>query len=178
MPLRPDNSFLLMVDFQARLMPAIERADDVIAKAQCLLAAAALLGVPGLFTEQNPSGLGPTIEALTATRDDPVVSKMSFDACGAPGILERIPSAANVVVAGCEAHVCVLQTVTGLLDAGRKVAVIRDAVGARSPEDKEAALARMLAKGADILTCEMLLFEWLGTAAHPRFREVLKLIKS
>lgn len=82
-----------------------------------------------------------------------------------------------MIVAGWEAHVCVLQTVLGLLETGRQVHVVRDAIGSRQPESKETAIRRMERHGAEIVTTEMVLFEWLRTATHPRFREVAALIR-
>ena len=171
-----DASALLVVDFQARLMPAIDGGAAAVANARRLLAAAAMLGVPVRFTEQNAGGLGATVPELDAGAHGPVLHKMTFDACqaaGAGGLADR----PDLVVAGCEAHVCVLQTVLGLLDAGRRVFVVQDAIGARRPESKAAALRRMEQNGAEIVTTEMVVFEWLGTAEHPRFREVVALIK-
>jgi nicotinamidase-related amidase len=168
------GSALLVIDVQARLMPAIEGAEAVLLNARRLLDAAALLAVPVLFTEQNPAGLGVTVDALQPAQ--PVLHKMAFDACRDGG-LAAMPGRAALVVAGCEAHVCVLQTVLGLLSAGRRVFVVRDAVGARRTESKEAAIARMARAGAEIVTTEMVVFEWLGTAAHPRFRDAVRLIK-
>ncbi len=171
-------SVLLVVDFQGRLMPAIHEGAAAVAQARRLLDAAALLDVPARFTEQNPRGLGPTLPELRP--DDPglVVEKMTFDAVRGSDLLARLPDdRPDVVVAGCEAHVCVLQTVLGLLDRGRRVFVARDAVGSRRPESKEAGLARMARHGAEIVTVEMAIFEWLGSAEHPRFREALRLIR-
>lgn len=170
------TSFLLVVDFQSRLMPAIDDGAAVLANARRLLDAAALFGIPALLTEQNPRGLGPTVPELAAD-GHPVAPKMTFDAVRSPGFLDRIPADRQVVVAGCEAHVCVLQTVLGLIDAGRRVWVARDAVGARRPESRETGLDRMQRHGAEIVTTEMAVFEWLGSAEHPRFREALKLIR-
>ncbi len=92
-------------------------------------------------------------------------------------MLQNIPADAEVVVAGCEAHVCVLQTVLGLIAASRKVFVVCDAIGSRKPEDKAAAIARMERHGAEIVTTEMVAFEWVQTAENPRFRAVSALIK-
>ena len=83
----------------------------------------------------------------------------------------------DILVAGCEAHVCVLQTVLSLIGAGRRVFVARDATGSRRAENKETAIRRMERHGAEIVTTEMAIFEWLGTAAHPRFREASALVK-
>ena len=175
--LSADTSFLLIVDVQARLMPAIADADAVIANCRRLVDSAARLAVPALFTEQNPRGLGATIPALEPDAGTVVAQKMTFDACRAPGFLEQLPGRRDAVVAGCEAHVCGLQTVLGLLDAGRRVFVVRDAIGARRAESKETALRRMERHGAEIVTTEMVLFEWLGSADHPKFREIVASIK-
>ncbi|CAL8973708.1 isochorismatase family protein [Rhodoplanes serenus] len=172
----PRRSILVVVDFQARLMPAIHDAATAIANARRLLDAAAMLDIPVVFTEQNPTGLGPTVPELVVP-GRPVVPKMTFDAVRAPGFLDRVPGDRAAVVTGCEAHVCVGQTVLGLLATGRAVHVVRDAVGSRRPESKETALARMARHGAEIVTTEMVVFEWLETAEHPRFREVARLIR-
>ncbi|MDF3856564.1 isochorismatase family protein [Paracoccus pantotrophus] len=172
----PTRSLLLLIDFQARLMPAMHEAEAALRNAGRLLEAAEMLGVPGLLTEQNPTGLGPTVEQLP-TGDAPVVAKQSFGACGEEGFADRIPAEAQVIVAGWEAHVCVLQTVLGLLGAGHQVHVVADAIGSRQPESKETAIRRMERHGAEIVSTEMVLFEWLRTAKHPRFREVAALIR-
>ncbi len=172
----PRNSMLVVIDFQARLMPAIDGAADVIANAHRLVAAAALLEVPVVFTEQNPRGLGPTIAEL-APDPSRVIQKMTFDACRTPEFLLRAPADRALILAGCEAHVCVLQTALGLADRGQRVFVVRDAIGSRRAESKETAVARMARHGVEIVTAEMIVFEWLGTAEHPRFREAAALIR-
>lgn len=171
------RAVLLIVDFQARLMPAIHEGEAVLANARKLLDAATILDVPTVFTEQNAKGLGPTVAALAPADPATVQHKMSFDAVRAGGFLERAPKNRAVVVAGCEAHVCVLQTCLGLIDAGRKLYLVRDAVGSRRVESKETAIRRLEKHGAEIVTTEMVLFEWIETAEHPRFRDVLKLVK-
>ncbi|MAW87973.1 MAG: isochorismatase [Phyllobacteriaceae bacterium] len=172
----PDRSLLLVIDFQARLMPAIHGGEAAIRNANRLIEASRLMDVPRLFTEQNPKGLGATVADI-AVQDDPVVAKQAFDVCREPGFLERIAADRHVVVAGCEAHVCVLQTVLGLLAAGRSAFVVCDAIGSRNPDNRDAALARMAGHGAQIVTTEMVLFEWLRSAEHPAFRETVALIK-
>src|SRR5688572_23271580 len=130
-----ERSTLLLVDFQSRLMPAIDGAPAAIANARRLIDMAALLEVPVLFTEQNAQGLGSTVPDLGPP--GVVAHKMTFDAVGAPGFLDMLPPDGAVVVAGCEAHVCVLQTVFGLLGQGRAVFLVLDALGSRRPESKE-----------------------------------------
>ena len=181
MPLmRAENTQLLVIDLQERLMPAIAGGADVLARAGQLLHAAALLGVPALVTEQSPAKLGPTLpdldEARLAARAA-TLAKTSFDACAEPAFLEAIAGDHELVLAGCEAHVCVLQTALTLLAHRRRVVIVRDAVGSRRPESHQAALARLAAHGAEIVTTEMVLFEWLRTAEHPQFRAVSQLIR-
>jgi nicotinamidase-related amidase len=171
-----DTSVLLVIDLQERLMPAIDGGAAVLANARRLIEAARLMGVPVVFTEQNPGKLGPTVPGLIAGTE-PVVAKMTFDALGAAHFGEEIPPGRTVVAIGCEAHVCVLQTVLGLRASGRRVAVVRDAVGSRRAESKAAALERMDRHGAEIVTAEMPIFEWLESCEHPHFREALALVR-
>jgi nicotinamidase-related amidase len=172
-----DRSALLIVDFQERLMPAIDEGAAAVANACRLLRAAEMFRIPILFTEHTAGGLGPTVSELTDFAKGRLAHKITFDACRMPGFLDRLEDRRDVVVAGCEAHVCVLQTALGLLDAGRRVWLVRDAVGSRRVESKETAVARLARHGAEIVTTEMVLFEWLGSAEHPCFRDIVALIK-
>jgi len=172
----PKRSLLLVVDFQSRLMPAIQDGETAVRNADRLIEAAKLFGIPRLFTEQNAKSLGPTVADIAVEKDG-LVHKQFFDACREDGFLDRVPTDAHVVVAGCESHVCVQQTVLGLLQASRKTYVARDALGSRRPEDKETALRRMERHGAEIVTTEMVVFEWLQTADNPHFRRAVALIK-
>jgi len=172
----PEASALLLIDFQARLTPAIDGAGAAIANAGRLVEAAKLIGAPMVFTEQNPKGLGAIVPELVP---DPalVVAKMCFDACDAPDLWARLPAEHSLILTGFEAHVCVLQTALGLIARGRRVFVVSDAVGSRRPESKAAALARMERNGAEIVTTEMVVFEWLRSAEHPAFKAATTLIK-
>ena len=175
--LSSETSVLLVVDVQARLMPAIAQGAAALANVRRLVACAALVGVPVLLTEQNPKGLGTTVDGLIPETGAEVVHKMSFDAVRAPGFLERLADRRDVVLVGCEAHVCVLQTALGLIETGRRVFVAADAVGSRREESKAIAIRRMERHGVEIVTTEMAVFEWLGSAEHPRFREAVALVK-
>lgn len=168
------NCVLVAVDLQARMTGAIEGAEQLVAEAKRLIAAAGLLQVPVLFTEQNPAKLGPTLAELGARAP---LAKMHFDACAEPGFLPAIAPGQTAVLIGCEAHVCVLQTALGLIAHGRRVAVAADAVSSRRGANRQAALDRLARAGADIVTAEMVIFEWLESAGHPRFREVLALVR-
>ena len=170
---------LVLVDYQERLMPAIHEGAAVVQRAVFLAQAARALGIPVLATEQNPARLGANGAALRALCDS-TLAKMHFDAC-ADGLITALhaahPQLEEVVVAGCEAHVCLLQTALGLLRSGLRVAVVGNACGSRRAGDQTAAMARLAQAGATIVTHEMVAFEWLQHCEHPRFREVLALIK-
>lgn len=169
------NAMLVVIDFQAKLMPAIHGGESVLLNAGRLAEAARLLDVPAVLTEQYPRGLGLTVPAL-ADVGQPVI-KMSFDACAEPAFLEAVAGDRELVICGCEAHVCVGQTVLTLLEHRRRVVVVADAIGSRAPQSREIALSRMASHGAEIVTTEMVLFEWLRSADHPQFRTVSKLIR-
>lgn len=171
-------STLVLVDLQARLMPAIFEEKAVVARCGLLARAARLLDIPVFATEQNPQGLGPTIETI-APLADRIFAKTAFDAAAEPdGIARAIdPTRRLIVVAGCEAHVCVLQTVLGLRRHGFDVAVAADAVGSRRSHDREWALRRMERHDVEPVTSEMIVFEWLARSDHPKFREILALLR-
>ena len=168
--LSADSSVLLVVDLQERLMPAIAAAPSVLENAGRLVRAAVRLDVGVTTTEQDPAKLGPTVAPIAALLPTPAVAKSTFAADLALG-------SSTVVVCGCEAHVCVLQTVLALRASGHDVAVVADAVGSRTPENRDTAVARMRAHGVDVVSTEMVVFEWLGSSRNPAFREVQALIK-
>ena len=174
------QSLLLIVDIQEKLAPAIHEGAAAIANNQRLLAAADRLGVPIVVSEQYVRGLGPTVQDLQplpprAQRFE----KMHFSCAREPGFLDLIADSGRrrIIVTGMEAHVCVLQTVLGLLDAGYAVCLIEDATSSRTPANRAAAISRMREAGADIVTTEMVLFEWLARAGTDEFRTLLPLIK-
>lgn len=158
-------------------MPAVHDGDRVVARAARLAEAAALLDVPVLATEQYPAGLGPTVGAL-AGYPSATLAKTAFSAAADPGFLALLPAGAReVVIAGCETHVCVLQTALDLLGSRYQVIIAADAAGSRERADHEAAVDRARQHGVEVVTSEMVLFEWLRDASHPRFRPVHKLLK-
>ena len=175
--LSPDGAVLLLIDLQERLMPVIADHELVVSRAMRLAEAATLLDVPVRATEQNPAGLGPTVPPLSGY-PQAVLAKTMFSAAGDPGFAALVPPAGEVVVAGVEAHVCVLQTVLDLIDAGRRVVWVADATGSRDPADRVAAIDRACLHGAEIVTSEMVLFEWLRDAKHPSFKSVHSLLTS
>ena len=171
------RSALLVIDLQQRLMPAIADGETTVNNALVLARAARLLQVPVIGTEQYPQGLGSSLPEVAALLDL-TVSKLDFDASADPALLAALPVAREqLLVTGCEAHVCVLQTVLGLVERGYQPRVVIDAVGSRRPASKAAALERMRAAGVPLLTAEMVVFEWMRSSRHPRFKELLALIK-
>jgi nicotinamidase-related amidase len=177
MLLQAKSSVLLVVDVQARLLPAMAEPDLVTANSAKLVAAAKRLAVPVLVSEQYPKGLGPTVEALAGAGT--VLAKMSFSCAADPGIagaLERL-GRRQIVLCGIESHVCVLQTALGLKAKGYEVAVVWDAVSSRKPADKDLAAGRLRRNDVDLIGTEMAIFEWLGVAGTPEFKELSALIK-
>ena len=170
------NSVLVLVDYQQRLMPVIHRGEQVIAEAVRLAEAARTLGLRVLGTEQNPAGLGPNVEAIRQ-RCERTLAKTHFDACEA-GLLDALGDVGEVVIAGCEAHVCLMQTTLGLLRAGRRIWVVGPACGSRSSIDHELAMQRLRGAGAVIVSPEMVAFEWLHDCRHASFKPVLQMFKT
>jgi nicotinamidase-related amidase len=170
---------LVLVDYQAKLMPAIHDAEDVVRCAVLLAEAGHVLGIRVVGTEQNPKGLGPNVDDVRV-RCDATVAKMHFDACE-DGLVEELDwggtIAGQVVIAGCEAHVCLMQTALGLLRKGRQVWVVESACGSRRPSDHRLAMQRLASAGATLVSPEMVLFEWLRECDHPKFKSVLQLVK-
>lgn len=170
---------LVVIDVQARLLPHLDGGEQLTRRVATLMRAAQLLDVPVLVTEQNPRGLGGTADALLAHCDAACrIGKQTFDATLEAAFIAALPPAPGPLwVAGAEAHVCVLLTVLGLLRLGYRVEYVADAVASRRPADRAIALARAQQEGARLTTVETTLFGWLGSYAHPHFRETLALIK-
>ena len=180
MLMKSDRSSLLVVDVQSRLTPAMNAPEGVVANIAVLLKAAERLGVPALVSEQYPKGLGHTVAELAALAPQgSVLEKVHFSCMGDAGLAGRLRHIGRpqVVVAGIEAHVCVLQTALDLLDDGRQVFVVADATSSRTSGNHDAALRRMDAAGVGVVTTEMVVFEWLGRAGTTEFKELSALIK-
>ncbi|MDN6885604.1 isochorismatase family protein [Variovorax sp. CAN2819] len=200
MLLDASQSQLVLVDYQARLMPAIFEGEAVAQNAVRLGKMAKLLQVPVWGTEHNPSKLGQNLPDIRA-QCQRTMSKMHFSGVE-EGLGEwlRVPAKApqgnarslpkhlqkpaapveernSIVIAGCEAHVCLLQTALDLLEDEFEVWVVTDACGSRTERNRDAAFDRLAGAGAELVTTEMVGFEWLRTAEHPAFSEVLSLIR-
>lgn len=168
------RSVLLIVDVQERLLPVIHDGARVLEQCLWLIRLARRLQVPVVASEQYPQGLGRSVPALReALPADAFVEKVFFS-CVTDAVLQQLPlfGRQQWVVTGTEAHVCVLQTVLDLCAAGKKVFVVAEAVGSRRPLDRDLALARMARSGAEVVSREMVAFEWLRRAGTDLFREV------
>ena len=204
MLLESEDSQLVLVDYQARLMPAIFENQLVVANATRLAQMARLMEVPVWGTEENPGKLGENLPGIRALCDR-TLAKMSFSAC-ADGLVDWLrpvreaprpprgnarslpkhmqkpqadeePHRSTIVIAGCEAHVCLLQTALDLLEEEFDVWVVTDACSSRTERNRDAAFDRLAGAGAELVTTEMVAFEWLRSAEHPVFRQVQGLIK-
>jgi nicotinamidase-related amidase len=180
MRLRREDSFLLVVDVQQKLAPHVLHNNDLIRRAEALMRCAKLLDIPVLVSEHSPESIGSTVPSLAALLPaDRILRKTHFACTDQPAALDAFRSLnkKQVLVAGMEAHVCVMQTALGLLERGFQPFVVQDAVGSRREEDRSAALERMRAAGCAMATTEMAMFEWMENAEVPQFRELLKLVK-
>ncbi len=171
-----ERSLLLLLDLQEKLLPVIHENERVVANVGWLVQLAQRLEVPVAATEQYPKGLGPTEKTVRAMLPDGAIATKNHFSAVAAQCLRSLPGAdrAQVIVAGIEAHICVLQTALELLEEGREVYVVADCVSSRHESDARIALLRMQQEGARIVTREMVVYEWLGEAGTPRFREISK----
>lgn len=178
-------SQLLIIDAQERLaaaMPPDER-ELVVDNINRLISAAKILEIPVIATQHNSKGLGPIIEAIGANmpRVHEPTEKTAFSCCTAPGFERNIsshPDRRQLVVVGMEAHICILQTVSGLQRWGYQVFVPEDAIISRKPDYKRNVLDRMRQGGVQVVCTESVGFEWLGDSSDAQFREVWSLFKS
>lgn len=200
MLLNAEECQLVLVDYQTKLLPAIHDSTAVMAQAVRLGEVAKLFGVPVWGTEQNPQGLGPNHPSVRSLCHK-TMPKSHFSAV-AEGLAEWLrpaqqspagnarslpkhlqksrpaaPERTTVLLGGCEAHVCLLQTALELADEEFDVVVVTDACGSRTERNRDAAFDRLAAAGIELVTTEMVLFEWLRTHEHPLFPEVLRRIR-
>ena len=178
--LRIDNTILLVIDVQEKLVPSIVDRERIIGNCAILLKMAAELGMPYVVTEHYPKGLGRTVPAITSAMVDPSarIEKTKFSA-----VVELVEDQLRrwgrscVLVSGIEAHVCVLQTVLDLQMIGRQCFLVSDAISASQPDQREHALRRMEAAGAVTTGVLSVMYELLGDARHPAFRPCLDLAR-
>ncbi len=172
--LKPSETGLLVVDVQDKLVEAVKEPADWVERVEILVKAAKLLEIPVGITEQVPTKLGKTVPAiLQAAGKVAPISKTLFSAAEAGRSLGK----KKVLVAGCETHVCIRQTVYDLRLKEIQPVLVADAVGSRRDSDRQLALQEMRHDGIVVATTEAVLFELLEGAEHPKFKEIQALIK-
>jgi nicotinamidase-related amidase len=177
-----DSTALVMIDLQAKLLPAIFEAGRVVRNSQLLLRLAELLKLPVVLTTQNAAGLGPTVpEIQSLTQAIEPIDKTSFGCFGDEAFKRALkasaPQANTLLVAGIESHICVTQTVLGALEDGYLVHVAEDAVSSRTPENWRVGLQRMERSGAVMSSTEMMVYELLGRSNTAEFKAILPFLK-
>ena len=174
------NTALVVIDLQEKLMAAMARRAEVVTAANKLIRAARILELPTLVTVQYVKGLGPVCTELTeATAGLTPFEKMTFSCCGTDAFSGAIKNSGRkrIVICGVEMHVCVQQTALDLLAAGCEVYIASDAVCSRRDSDCAVALERMRDSGAVLTTTESAVYEWLREAGTPQFKQVLPLFR-
>lgn len=176
----PADSLLLLVDVQGKLARLMHESEAMIRQQGILIEACRLLEIPIVWAEQLPDKLGPTVpELVDKLQGCQPIAKASFGCCGDPALLRAIRATGRrqILLCGIEAHVCVWQTAAALRRDDYAVHLACDAVSSRSAFNREIAFRRMAGVGIALSNVEMLLFELMQTAEHPRFREVTRLLK-
>lgn len=182
-PLRRNHTALLIIDMQDRLLPSIDGCGAITEAAGLLVRASAVFGLPALVTEQYPKGIGHTVDVLAEPLDAlgaQRLAKTTFSCCGDATVMQQLHALdrTQIVVAGVEAHVCVLQSVLDLQGRGFAVSVCADAVGSRRPADYTAALERLRHCGVSVTTVESALFELCKECGTAEFKSMIDLIKA
>ena len=175
-----ENTAALIIDIQERLFPYIYQHDDIAKNTGILIEGLRALKVPITVTQQYTKGLGPTIEPVHISLGtyNPI-EKMAFSCCDDEGFMKELKNIGktNVIIAGIEAHVCVLQTTIDLIEAGFIPVVIEDCISSRTLNNKTIAVERMRKEGAIISTYESILFELLRFSGTDTFKQISKLVK-
>lgn len=171
-----ENSTLLVIDIQERLFPKIIKGKEVLETAIWSVDLAKKIGIPVLLTEHFPEKIGATPEILRSkVSEKDIVSKTHFSAVTEGGLIKHFADdRKQIIVLGTETHICVLQTVLDLLAHGYEVFVVDTGVSSRTENDRIRGLERMKQNGAEIITRDMLVFEWLEKAGTDLFKEVLE----
>jgi nicotinamidase-related amidase len=172
-----ERAALVVIDVQEAFRPAVLDFEQVAASVSVLVRGARVLGLPVLVTEQYPKGLGHTVREVAEHLDGvQPLEKVCFSAVDAEGFRDSL-ARDQVLLCGIEAHVCVSQTAEDLLADGREVHVAQDAVTSRTADNRALGLHKMERAGATVTSVETALFELLGRAGTPEFKEVQALIR-
>ena len=175
-----DETLLLIVDVQQKLISSIKGNQLLIFNIKKLIDTCNLLNVRIAITEQNPLKLGMTLESLSGNQKYPKFEKMEFSCCNNKNFINYINehNFRNIIVCGVESHICILQTSIDLLQRGLNILIPRDAIGSRNAIDNDTAFLRLILSGAVASTTESLICELCKTASRKEFREVSKILKN
>ena len=180
MLIKADQSCLIVIDIQERLVPAMQAPARVIRNTRTLMTAASRLGIPMLLTEQYPKGLGHIVPELQdLAKEGKVIEKMHFSCMNEPSFAAEFKALdrRQAVIVGMEAHICVMQTGVNLMEQGFEIFVVTDATSSRTLESEKACLDRLNAAGAGIVTPDKVLIVWLGRAVTPELKDLRDKIK-
>ena len=180
MRIKREQAAALIIDIQERLFPHMDQQNELLRKCTILVNGLKVLNIPMVLTEQYPKGLGNTIEEISGLmQKDTRIEKIAFSCCDEPAVMGNtaIRNHKTIIICGIEAHVCVLQTVIDLYEAGYTAVVVEDCISSRNPEDKRIAVERMRAEGAVITSCESILFELARVAGTEEFKAISRLVK-
>jgi len=180
MRIQKDDTLALVIDIQEKLFPHMSQKEELLTNSLKLIKGLLLLEIPFILNEQYPKGIGQTIEPIRELlKDEKAYEKVSFSCCKTENTLQAIQSNKKkfIIVFGIETHVCVMQSVIDLLEAGFTPVLVTDCVSSRNPYDNEIALLRMQQEGAILSTCESLLFELCVSSKNKVFKEISTLIK-
>ncbi|HHY22445.1 MAG TPA: hydrolase [Bacilli bacterium] len=178
--LKRSDAFFVLVDVQGKLAYQIHESLSLIRHLKALIQSLQKLDIPIIVLEQYPKGLGPTIAELARELNDYTpIEKITFNGCFTPAFIDEIAKTGRnqAIVAGIEAHVCVYQTVCGLLENGYSVDVITDGISSRTAANKLIGIERMKDAGAKMSSTEMALFELMVRADEPMNKDVIQIIK-
>ncbi|RDU24306.1 hydrolase [Anaerosacchariphilus polymeriproducens] len=180
MRILPDDTIALVIDYQEKILPPIFDKEEFLKRSNILLAGLKELGIPTIVTAQYTKGLGNTTpEILEALGHDRFHEKFTFSGLGNEEVVEELAKSGrkNVIICGIESHVCVLQTLIDIKEAGYQPILVEDCVSSRKENDKKAAIERAKYEGAIITTYEAILFELLQSAKSEHFKAISKLVK-
>lgn len=175
-----ENTVLLIIDIQGKLAHLMDKKELLFKNVQNLIKGSRTLGIPIIWVEQNPKGLGPTIPEIAAMLPDiEPISKMSFSSCRNDRFLQTLNALdrKQLLISGIETHICVYQTAADLVNMGYEVQAVADAVSSRDLENKKIGLQRMKDSGVGLTSVETALFELLKVAEGEQFRQIIRIIK-
>jgi nicotinamidase-related amidase len=180
--IQPGSTALVVIDLQEKLLPAIHGREEILENTKKLLHLARALDLKTLVTTQYRKGLGEIVPEIQDLLDGAgSQDKVSFGCLGddpfRKTLAETLPPGGALLLAGVESHICVMQSALGALDQGYDVHVVSDAIGSRSPANRDLGIERMRDAGAIITSTEMAIYELLGNSRRPEFKQMLPHLK-